>query len=346
MSDGQPPAPREQGWSHIVLALAAFLLLPHAPGLPAVVPVVDTYLLLVPMLTVFLILGWLAGGSLVLAVIWCLITAWVFVLPAPRDADTAYYALARGWALLVAGAFGIVCLAGRARPFFHRALSAVGFAILLAVLLVTFGRLDAGRAEHVIAAEYAARNAAAGVQMRALAGALAERAPSLDDAVRTFVGQRERDLQALSRIAAPLYPALLGLEALACCALAWALHHRLSRARLGPPLAPIRRFAFSDQLVWALVAGITMLVVPSLQALAVVGRNLVLFVGTLYALRGYGIYAWFISKRAAVTSVVVAVAIFPLSLVTVPAAVGLGLSDTWFDWRKRIGAKLSGSDGA
>src|SRR3712207_8406043 len=32
---------------------------------------------------------------------------------------------------------------------------------------------------------------------------------------------------------------------------------RVSRARIGPPLAPLREFRFNDQLVWGLVAGIT-----------------------------------------------------------------------------------------
>lgn len=66
------------------------------------------------------------------------------------------------------------------------------------------------------------------------------------------------------------------------------------------------------------------------------GRNLLLFVGTLYVLRGYGIYAWLVSRRAAAVSVFVAVVVFPFSLVTVPAALGLGVSDTWADWRARL----------
>jgi len=62
MPDGPVPAPREQGWSRIVLALAAFLLLPHAPGLPSFLPVVDTLLLLLPALAACFVAGWMAGG--------------------------------------------------------------------------------------------------------------------------------------------------------------------------------------------------------------------------------------------------------------------------------------------
>jgi hypothetical protein len=156
----------------------------------------------------------------------------------------------------------------------------------------------------------------------------------------------ERVQQVLSRLATPLYPALLALEALAACALAWALYHRLSRARLGAALGPVRSFTFSDQLAWALIAGITMLLVPSLAALALVGLNLVVFFGALYVLRGYGIYAWIVSRRAAVTSLVVAIALYPVSLVTVPAALGLGLTDTVLDWRKRLTTSTTGQGGA
>src|SRR6185437_10692510 len=120
---------------------------------------------------------------------------------------------------------------------------------------------------------------------------------------------------------------------------------RLSRVRIGAPLAPLKLFTFGDQLVWALVAGIALILVPTRDALAAIGTSVLIFFGTLYALRGYGIYAWFISRRVAVTSVAVAVAAFPLSLVTVPWAVGLGVSDTWIDWRRRLKHSLtSGSD--
>jgi hypothetical protein len=162
---------------------------------------------------------------------------------------------------------------------------------------------------------------------------------------RQVASERLQLQDALSQSAAPLFPALLGLEALAACALAWALYHRLSRARIGAALAPLSRFAFSDQLVWALVAGITMIVLPTLAAVGPMGRNLTFFVGALYVLRGYGIYAWFVSRRIAAVSVFLAVAAFPLSLLTVPAALGIGLTDMWVDWRARLGMVRPDSDG-
>jgi hypothetical protein len=345
MSDGPVPAPRDQGWIRIVLALAAFLLLPHTPGVPAVVPVVDTLLLLLPALTVCFLLGWRSGGSFIMAALWGGLTAWLYALPTPQGVGGAYYDLARAWGLLVAGAFGVVCLVARRGPFVHRALSAIGLATLLALLLVAFGRLDPRQGERIFADELATRDSLAVASMRESARRIGEQAPELAQMANELVVQRDEVQRVLSREAAPLYPALLALEALAACALAWALYHRLSRARIGPALAPLRTFAFSDQLAWAMVAGITMLVVPSLSAMSVIGRNLIVFFGTLYVLRGYAVYACFVSRRAGATSLVVGIALLPFSLVTVPAALGLGLSDTWFDWRRRAASLSSGRRG-
>lgn len=345
MRDGPVPAPREQGWMRIVLALAAFLLVPHVPGLPAFVPVVETLLLLLPALTVCFIVGWWSGGSLTVALVWLALTLWLFVLPTPRDTSGAYYDLARGWGLLVAGTFGVVCLVGRERSFLHRALAAIGVAALLGMVLAALGKLDVREAQRIFADEYATRNAAAAAVMQQSSRIVGERLPDAAPFASRFAEARAMGESALSHLAAPLYPALLALEALAACALAWALHFRLSRVRIGAPLAPIRSFGFSDQLIWAVVAGITLMVLPSFAPLSALGKNLMVFFGALYTLRGYGIFAWFSSRRAAAVSVVLAIATLPLSLVTVPAALGLGLSDTWFDWRRRAAPDAGGRRG-
>lgn len=344
MPNGTGPAPREQGWLRVVFALAAFLLIPHVPGLPSLVPVVDTLVLLVPALAACCVVAWSAGGSLWLALTWTGLAVAILVLPAPTSTNAAYYALARGWGAMVGGAFGIVCLVGRERPFSHCALSAIGVAALLSVGLAMVGQIDTARAERVFAGEFHSRNVAAVTEMRRNAATVETTFPKLAVMARQVATEQDSLQTTLSRYATPLFPATLALEALAACALAWALFHRLSRVRIGAPLAPLRQFTFGDQLVWALVAGIVMVIVPTLDAMAVVGRNLLLFFGTLYALRGYGIYAWFISRRAAIASVAVAVVAFPLSLATVPWAVGLGLSDTWFDWRRRVKTTLAGRE--
>jgi hypothetical protein len=332
MTDGLAPAPREQGWVRIVLALAAFLLLSHAPGLSAIVPVVDTTLLLLPALAVCFLVGWWAGGSFLLALSWSALTALLYALPG-RPGSGAYHDLARSWGLLIAGALGLVCVLGRRRAFIHRALPAIGIAMLLALMLVALGHLDPRRAERVFADEFASRNAATAAALQRWAPGASRLLPQASE----WAADKTVAIQSVSAgVAAPLYPALLSLEALAACALAWGLYHRFSRARLGPPLARLREFAFSDQLIWALVAGVTLTALPAFAAVAVVGRNLVVFFGALYALRGFGVIASFIASDRTAPQLASGALAFLLLPISAPLAFGLGVSDTWFDWRRRL----------
>ena len=76
------PAPREEGWTRVLVATVAFLLLARAPGARALLPVEDTFLLLFPALTACFVAGWAAGGPGSLAFAWVLMTAALFALPA------------------------------------------------------------------------------------------------------------------------------------------------------------------------------------------------------------------------------------------------------------------------
>jgi Predicted membrane protein (DUF2232) len=331
MSDALAAPPREQGWTRIVIALIAFLLLSHAPVVRAAAPVVDTLVLLVPALAACFIAGWRRGGSLVLALAWAALAGLLLAIP-PRPGSEAYTDFVRSWGVLVAGALGLVCILGWRRQFLGRALAAVGIAALIAVIGMAFATHAAGRIEAVFARELQSRNSTVLAQWaRGFPNA------SFAPAVRDWAAQRAVQLQEASgTFAAPLYPALLALESLAACALAWALYHRMSRARLGAALAPFRFFRFSDELIWALVAGMTLTVLPSLEALRVFGANLVVFFGALYALRGFGVIAWFYPQLTLGAQFAVsfaAVVLFPVSLAL---AVGLGVTDTWFDWRRRV----------
>jgi len=331
MSDALAAPPREQGWTRIVIALIAFLLLSHAPVVRAAAPVVDTLVLLVPALAACFIAGWRRGGSLALALAWATLAGLLLAIPS-RPGSEAYTDFVRSWGVIVAGALGLVCILGWRRQFLGRALAAVGIAALIAVIGMAFATHAAGRIEAVFARELQSRNSTVLAQWaRGFPDA------SFAPAVRDWAAQRAVQLQdASGTFAAPLYPALLALESLAACALAWGLYHRMSRARLGAALAPFRFFRFSDELIWALVAGMTLTVLPSLEALRVFGANLVVFFGALYALRGFGVIAWFYPQLTLGAQFAVsfaAVVLFPVSLAL---AVGLGVTDTWFDWRRRL----------
>ena len=138
-------------------------------------------------------------------------------------------------------------------------------------------------------------------------------------------------LPATSRV---LFPSLAALEALVALALAWAMYHRLGRARLGPPLASVRDFRFNDHMVWGVVAGLGMLLLPGVSVLRSIGANLLVFFGALYALRGVGVFVWMASPGRVATAVYVVIALLFWNVLGV-MALGLGVGDTWLDWRSR-----------
>ncbi|GLC26355.1 DUF2232 domain-containing protein [Roseisolibacter agri] len=349
---GISPAARERGWGRTVVALLACLALAAAPLWPAAagliaafvrvaLPIEQTMLLVVPALAACAAVGWWAGGRIYLLLAWLALAAWVVMAPLPVQAPS-YPSLARGWALLVAASFGIVGIVAPGRAFFSRALSSLGLALGVALVVLFATDRDPGRLSRVMTTEYQRRASASLDAWRDHAAddgwqSVAARSPELAErADGTAAG-----LEALPQYAAMLTPALVALESLAALALAWALYHRLSRTRLGPPLGALRTFRFNDQLVWGVVAGAAMLLVPSLAALRVVGANLLAFFGALYALRGLGVLRWWAPEKWAALAALGVALLLPVMGVTLLAgtlgviALLLGLGDTWQDWRNR-----------
>lgn len=341
-----PAAPSERGWGKFLLALLALLLLPAVPQMRALLPIEQTTLLLVPAIGACALVGWWAGGSLLAAAAWVGLSVLVTVSPAPGVG--AYRDLARGWGLLLAGSFGLVCLFGAGRPFFSRALTALVIALVLSVMMGGLGAVGGGDVQEAVSTELARRNAAWSTTVQEFIARypsewqqVTERVPQAAD----FPAESERQLAALSRGGAMLFPALLSLESLAALAVAWAAYHRIGRTRLGAPLAPLKEFRFNDQLVWGLIVGLTLFVLPTLTMYRTIGGNLLVFFGALYAVRGLGVLAWFLAPGALTIAMsigfamlwwpvlnVIAVLGFMILLV---ASFGLGLGDTWADWRSR-----------
>jgi ABC-type multidrug transport system fused ATPase/permease subunit len=346
MADGLAPAPRERGWARLAFALAAFLLVPLFPAVRAVLPVEHTLILLVPTVAVCFLLGWWAGGRLSLALVWIAFAAWVMAQPAPSTGGP-YYDLARAWGLLLAGAFGVICILGKQGPFFRRALSAIGLALMVGLAHVVAGRTSFRRVERILDEQYEVRNQQSMLALSLSLRGVVERVPSMRDVMTdATVDQTAFELHRLSEAASPLFPALLALESLVVCALAWTLYHRLSRARIGPPLAPLRDFRFHDHLAWGLIVGLTVVLLPAFGSLARLGQSLVLFFGMLYALRGLGVIASFVRRSAMFVAIAAVIAILnprPYAALVALAAVlalfaVLGVSDAWGDWRRRMRA--------
>jgi hypothetical protein len=353
MTDIPRPKPEpKRGWKRLILALFVFVLAPSIPQLRAVLPVDETMMLFVPAMAACALVGWWAGGRVLSALLWVGLAYFVAV---QSGASTSVFAnLLRGWTLLLAGAFGIACVFGSARPFFTRALAAVGVAFGLAAIISLLSPVTLTGASAAITDEFARRNTEFVEFLNRTISSNETEWHSLTEKLPSFALVPEQagpQLDAVSRIGHLLFPALLALESLVALTLAWAAYHRLSRQRIGAPLAPLREFRFNDQFVWGLIIGLIILVVPALASMRGVGANLVLFFGALYAMRGLGVLAWFMSPGTFATALVVGSVLVLVPVVNVVAilgfmtlgvtALGLGVGDTWADWRNRARSTLS-----
>ena len=341
MQDAASPAPSERGWGKLLLALAAFLFIPWMPPLRALLPVEETLLLLLPALAACCLVGWWAGGRLLLALIWVGLAAWALAQPAVPG---SFYNLVRGWSLLLAGGFGLVCLFGAQRPFFSRALATLSLALVLVLVMGARGPLTPTRARDAVQVEFARRNAESVTIFRTFVKEHPEFVKAMPE-MAALPDEFEKQLRLTAETGLGLFPSLLLLESLVALALAWATYHRLSRTRLGVPLGHLKDFRFNDQLVWGLIAGLAIVFVPALDFLGGAGRNLLVFFGALYAIRGFGVLSWFLAPGALAVTLLVgfamlwwpvlnAVAVLGFMLLAL-AAFGLGLGDTWADWRRR-----------
>jgi hypothetical protein len=341
MPDAAPPAASERGWGKLLLALAAFLFLPLMPPMRALLPVEETLLLLLPALAACCLVGWWAGGRMFLALVWVGLAAWVLAQPAVPG---SFYNLVRGWSLLLAGGFGLVCLLGNQRPFFARALATLSLSLVLVLVMSARGPLTATRVRQAVETEFARRNTESMSMFRSFIQEHPEFVKAMPQ-MGSLPDEFDQELKLMAQTGAGLFPSLLLLESLVALALAWATYHRLSRIRLGVPLGHLKDFRFNDQLVWGLIAGLAIVFVPSLDFLGGTGRNLLVFFGALYAIRGFGVLSWFLAPVALAAALLVGFAMLfwpVLSTVAVLgfmllalAAFGLGLGDTWADWRRR-----------
>lgn len=340
------PAPGERGWGKLLLGVLAFVLVPTIPQFKALIPVDHTMLLFVPALAACTLVGWWAGGRVILAVLWVGLATFVAV-SAPQG-DSMFYNLTRGWSLVLAGAFGLVCLFGARRPFFPRSMVALTLSLGLALIMSVIGPVTGTHMTNAVRQELARRNAETIQTLDGFIRSYPDEWSRLVERIPQFGEMRddtEKQLRVIADAGEALYPSLLAIESLLALALAWAIYHRLSRARLGPPLGRLRDFRFNDQLVWGLIVGLTIVFLPTLVSVRIVGRNLLVFFGALYALRGLGVLAWFMAPGALAVTATVGFAMLwwpVLSTIAVAgflflaiAAFGLGLGDTWADWRRR-----------
>jgi hypothetical protein len=334
-------AARPRRWAVLLMVLAAFLFVPATPLVQSVVPLRDTSWMVVVTLAICTVVGWGAGGRGWLAVMWVALA--LVVLASTPVVRPAYASLERGWSVLLAGAFGLVCeTSPPGTRFFPRALTALALSVSIAGLLAATTPGGLRSTTDAASGDADARPNAALLWMR-----MGEQSPewqqwrttnagsSFDAAVQTA----DSVLTSLPQDAVPFFPGLLALESLGALALCWGLYHRISRTRLGDQLVPLRDFRFSDHLVWGLIAGVVLFVLPVPGAWRGTGMNLLLFFGALYAVRGLGVVVWYLEASGAGPPLIAALVVLALVL-SAPAVLGLGLvglGDTWMDWRHRPG---------
>jgi hypothetical protein len=235
-------------------------------------------------------------------------------------ADAFWYA-ERGWALVLGGWFLIMVVALPAAGFFSRALAAVGATLGSAALLLLATRGGWQQFDSLVAQ----RLRAGASDMLALwsRGGASEWGRQFGQAM-----QRAAEIQAL------LFPALLGLGSLAALAVAWWGYRRLGLAE-PRPLRPVREFRFPDELVWLLIAGIALVLLPLDAVGERAGANLLVFMAALYALRGAGVLLARSGRLGPGAVIAATLAILFLYPLVVAATVLVGLADTWLDLRAR-----------
>lgn len=333
---------REQGWRGPIFAAVLLLLLPATPILRIVVPMEQTVMLLAPAFAALALAGWRAGGRLALAALWTAFAVWV--LWQPGNAVSSFALLARGWSAILAACFGAMLLAPVGERFLSKALPTLLAALAVSGVLVLFAPGGPAGAYDIFAGEIGRRAALSTLQWQEMTStaewqSFIQQNPDAG----TLATEVDRQLAELPLVGRQLFLALLALQSLAALALGWAVYHRVGRARLGPPLARLRDLRFDDALVWGVVAGLIAVVVPLSGAVRTVGLNLLVFFGALYALRGMGVIIWFLAPGR---WMMVFLTIFTLLFwhVVGMVAAGIGLGDTWLDWRRRSRPKSQRSE--
>lgn len=229
------------------------------------------------------------------------------VFLAPRG---GFWEVERGWSLLVAGWFILAVLVWPGAAFVTRAVSAViAAAVSAGVLIAASGgwrSLDAA-----IASRF---QDAAQLMGEALAGR--------DDA--------DAVVQRAAELPAELFPAMVAVASLAALAVGWWGYHRIAGG--GTPLGGLREFRFPDVLVWLLIAGLVLVVVPPWEWAPRAGGNLLFFMGALYLLRGLGVVLALAGMHGPILLVVGLVGLLLWPIVMTGTLV-VGVADTWLDLR-------------
>lgn len=158
------------------------------------------------------------------------------------------------------------------------------------------------------------------------------------------------------RSVAQLFPARLVVSGILGLVVAASWHQKITHRPLGRPVGELREFRFTDHLIWLVIAGVAILVIPEVRIFqdladrsdgwdrvlytvtywAPVAINLLLVCAALYAARGAAVIRRVLRPGPAIALAVIATMfLLPFALAGLAA---LGVADTWIDFRQKMGA--------
>ena len=310
-----------RGWTLVRAALLVLVAVALSPMSPALL----VFLPLALLLLAFRSRDWpaVAAAAVILALSFA----------GSRPGGVEWY-VPRAWGLIAGGTFVAVTMARGTDGLLGRALAAVAAAVAV-VLLIGVVRPDAIRnLDWWVASEIR--------QAALIAGGILEQFRGTSDpALRD---QMQGAIERWVTFQEDAYPAMVALATMACLGLAWFGLERFSGIARTP--GPVRDFRFSDHLVWLLIGGLALVVLPLGGAALRVGENAALFMGGLYLVRGLAILIWV--AAAAVTSGWTAALLTVSAVLLYPVVIGtaliLGLTDTWLDLRGRLARAAENRD--
>lgn len=152
-----------------------------------------------------------------------------------------------------------------------------------------------------------------------------------------FIGKIEPVVTRTINWVSHLFPALLALQFTAACVLAVTLLRRAVPGAVGRPPGRLRDFRFSEHLGWFAAVPLVAVLLVRAGAIPLVAGNLLLVMGSLYALRGIAVVAFVLTTIGAGALVYLAAAVAVIFMLPVVAggAIVLGVLDTGLDFRRR-----------
>jgi hypothetical protein len=257
--------------------------------------------------------------------VWWVLAGTVIWVIALVPAMSTLSLVARAWALIAGASYLSVTIARPGWAVTSRALFAIGTAMVGGAVGLSasgFGtELDRVLREHFLSV---ATMTVADLQTR------------MPNA--TWLADLRVASERIASLQADMFPALLALQTLAALALATWWVRRLGRSDDEAfALRPLREFRFNDQLIWMLIAGLVLAMLPFGGGVTRFAYNLLVFMAALYAVRGLAVFVFLaVGSRSVATIVFGALALVFLYQVAFTAALLMGVGDTWLDVRRRV----------